>query len=171
MDESQEILKWPFGNYAEEAPVSAVLLLLHINTDNALLLSDLGTSSQISSKLILNFTCLVKKWWPVWEKCLGSGFTAATPRRVKMCLRWKLKCCVLQTLFVRVKHFICSPIILSTLNWCKKRKVGQRCKFSDKGNNYPSKCCRAAGLLQAMCCRCRSLQQHLITITRAEQAT
>ena len=60
MHENQEILKWPFGNYAEEAPLSAVLLL-HINTDNALLLSDLGTSSQISSKLILNFTCLVKK--------------------------------------------------------------------------------------------------------------
>ena len=82
---------------------------------------------------------------------------------------WSVVC--LQTLFVRVKHFICSPIILSTLNWCKKRKVGQRCKFSDKGNNYPPKCCRAAGLLQAVCCRCRSLQQHLITITRAEQAT
>ena len=75
----------------------------------------------------------------------------------------------LQTLFVRVKHFICSPIILSTLNWCKKRKVGQRCKFSDKGNNYSPKCCSAA-VLQAACCRCRSLQQHLITITRAEQA-
>ena len=112
---------------------SLMSFLKSINTDNALLLSDLGTSSQISSKLILNFTCLVKKWWPVWEKCLGSGFTAATPRRVKMCLRWKLKCCVSADAVCQSQAFYLQPnnplnfkLVQKEKSWAKVQVFRQR---------------------------------------------